>query len=69
VGMVATQHVRTDVAQLAAPASAEQAKVPCKGRRMSVSEKHALNGNGIMVVAPVLRRAERIVQLAPHPGG
>jgi hypothetical protein len=63
-----TQHVRTDVAQLAAPVSAEQAKVPCEGTPVSVSEKHTLNGNGIMVIAPVLRRAERIVQLAPHPG-
>jgi hypothetical protein len=62
------QHVCTDVAQLAAPVSAEQAKVPCKGRRMSVSEKHTLNGNGIMGIAPVLGRAERIVRLAPHPG-
>jgi citrate lyase subunit beta/citryl-CoA lyase len=35
---------------------------------MSVSEKHTLNANGIMVDAPVLRRAERIVQLVPHPG-
>jgi hypothetical protein len=45
-----------------------QKQNPARGRRMSVSKKHALNGNGIMVVAPVLRRAERIVQLAPHPG-
>jgi citrate lyase subunit beta/citryl-CoA lyase len=56
------------MSQLAAPVSAEQAKFLARGRRMSVSEKHTLNANGIMVDAPVLRRAECIVQLAPHPG-
>jgi citrate lyase subunit beta/citryl-CoA lyase len=53
---------------LAAPVSAEQAKVPCEGTPHERVRKHTLNGNGIMVDAPVLRRAERIVSLAPHPG-
>ena len=32
------------------------------------SERGVFQFEGIMVDAPVLRRAERIVQLAPHPG-
>jgi citrate lyase subunit beta / citryl-CoA lyase len=32
-------------------------------------ERGVFQFEGIMVDAPVLRRAERIVQLAPHPGG
>jgi citrate lyase beta subunit len=31
-------------------------------------ERGVFQYEGIMVDAPVLRRAERIVQLAPHPG-
>ena len=31
-------------------------------------ERGVFQFEGIMVDAPVLRRAERIVQLAPHPG-
>lgn len=66
------------------PDNPAPAKLPCdpltrgrdgRGRqqnpamgRMSVSPKRTLSGDGIMVDAPVLRRAERIASLAPHPG-
>jgi len=34
----------------------------------ATNQRGAFAFEGIMVDAPVLRRAERIVQLAPHPG-
>jgi citrate lyase subunit beta / citryl-CoA lyase len=35
---------------------------------MAQSARGVFQFEGIMVDAPVLRRAERIVALAPHPG-
>jgi len=48
--------------------TADQVKWARSDLETARGERGVFQFEGIMVDAPVLRRAERIVQLAPHPG-